>query len=137
MVLAKGSHVCSEAEKGMKVAILESVPSKWQNGSIINNRLVLGMPTVARHNSQVIYEISFLKIFRSYNINLILCPFQQNKLALSIYLEHVVTLLFFKIWWHPIAKKYWSTPIYVTNVTHIYIFKISVVTFSFLHFRKK
>lgn len=113
MVLAKGSHICSEAEKGKKIAIFESVPSKWQNGSIVNNRLVLGMPTVsvAIHSRQVIYEISFLKIFRSYNMNLILCPFQQNKLALSIYLEHIVTLLFFKIWWHCIAKKYWSTPI--------------------------
>lgn len=38
MVLAKGSHVASEAERGKKIAILESVPSKWQNGSICNKQ---------------------------------------------------------------------------------------------------
>ena len=60
MVLAKGSHVASEAERGKKIAILESVPSKWQNGSIINNKLVLDMPTASTvtHNRQVIYEMS-------------------------------------------------------------------------------
>lgn len=40
MVLAKGSHVASEAERGKKIAILESVPSKWQNGSICNKQEV-------------------------------------------------------------------------------------------------
>lgn len=73
MVLAKGSHVASEAERGKKIAILESVLSKWQNGPIINNRLVLDMPTasIAMHNRQVIYEMSLLKIYSSYNMNLI------------------------------------------------------------------
>ena len=71
MVLAKGSHVASEAEKGKKIAILESVPSKWQNRSIINNRLVLDMPTASTlmYNRQVIYEINLLKIYSSFNMN--------------------------------------------------------------------
>lgn len=122
MVLAKGSHVASEAERGKKIAILESVPSRWQNGSIINNRLVLDMPTasIAMHNRQVIYEMSLLKIYSSLIWISFLCPFQQNRLALSIYLEHMVALLFFKIWWHRIAIKYWRDLIHVTNGTQLF-----------------
>lgn len=77
LVLAKGSHVTSEAERREKIAILESVSSKWQNGPIINNRLVLDMPTalVAIHSRQVIYETSLLEIYSSYNMNLISVSF--------------------------------------------------------------
>lgn len=41
--------------------------------SVINNKLVLDMPAASTvmHNRQVIYEVSLLKIYSSYNMNLI------------------------------------------------------------------
>jgi hypothetical protein len=114
-VLAKGSHAVSEAERGKKIAILESVQSKWQNGSIINNRLVIWYAysiNCSAQQSDYLWKGPLENIWLSF-----LCPFQWNRLSLCIYLEHMASLLFFKIWWHHIGRKYCRNPIHIKNET--------------------
>ena len=135
MVLAKGSHVASEAEKGKKIAILESVSSKWQNRSILNNRLVLDMPTASTlmHNRHVIYEMNLLKIYSSFNMNLI-SVFLSTKQCGIIHLFKTHGCSFFNMMtpYLEVSKKF----NHVTNRTQLFL-KISFVIFAFLKFRKK